>query len=469
MLFAGIVGCNIGREKPGPAVWVHEDPDAALDDGVTSGEEQCDMTVADTDFAMTPEWSFHGQGDERAALSVPAIADVTGDGTPDIIAVLYTPGGYFETGHIYLLDGRTGALHRRFEEPVAPTTHPAVGDIDGDGELEIVAFGPSVTGRLLAFEADGSLMWKGEAEFPGGQYAIGLADMDTDGDVEIYAGGHLADHLGREIFDTGTLGIFGMQASTAADLDGDGDLELVVGAVAHHHDGTLYYDHTDRFSYGHPQVADLDGDLLPEILVTTPEGPWLIEHDGELVPFSTTCNWAWMPTSVGDFDDDGESEIAGLGHRALCVSEPDLGVRWDHCVRDDGYAAVTAYDLTGNGRAEVLYGDNHHLLVFDDRGRLLFKTDRASVTQIDFPVVVDADADGAAEIIVVANAGYAEQEQPAIQLWGSDAEEWSKAPQIWNQHTYHGTNVNADGTIPTTEEPHWLTHNSFRMQIQEGD
>lgn len=120
-----------------------------------------------------------------------------------------------------------------------------------------------------------------------------------------------------------------------------------------------------------------------------------------------------------------------------------------------------------NGRAEVIYGDNQNLFVFDGDGQVLFVTELRSVTQIDFPVVVDADADGAAEIVVVANAGYLQQEQPAIQVWGSSGAEWSSARQIWNQHTYHGTNVSDEGTIPTLEEPHWHAHNSFRVQQSE--
>jgi uncharacterized repeat protein (TIGR01451 family) len=36
--------------------------------------------------------------------------------------------------------------------------------------------------------------------------------------------------------------------------------------------------------------------------------------------------------------------------------------------------------------------------------------------------------------------------------------------KIWNQHTYHITNVNDDGTIPQFETPSWLTHNTYRCQ-----
>ena len=37
--------------------------------------------------------------------------------------------------------------------------------------------------------------------------------------------------------------------------------------------------------------------------------------------------------------------------------------------------------------------------------------------------------------------------------------------RIWNQHTYHITNVRADGTIPAVEQNNWLVPglNNFRL------
>ena len=41
---------------------------------------------------------------------------------------------------------------------------------------------------------------------------------------------------------------------------------------------------------------------------------------------------------------------------------------------------------------------------------------------------------------------------------------WIQARRIWNQHTYHVTNVREDGTIPQHEPPHWEALNTFRTQ-----
>jgi hypothetical protein len=40
---------------------------------------------------------------------------------------------------------------------------------------------------------------------------------------------------------------------------------------------------------------------------------------------------------------------------------------------------------------------------------------------------------------------------------------WIQSRTIWNQHTYHITNVNDDGTIPLVETNNWSTWNNYRQ------
>ena len=43
-----------------------------------------------------------------------------------------------------------------------------------------------------------------------------------------------------------------------------------------------------------------------------------------------------------------------------------------------------------------------------------------------------------------------------LYAFGSPLGDWVRARPIWNQHSYHVTNVNVDGTIPAVESPNWL-------------
>jgi hypothetical protein len=48
----------------------------------------------------------------------------------------------------------------------------------------------------------------------------------------------------------------------------------------------------------------------------------------------------------------------------------------------------------------------------------------------------------------------------------SDAATTTDERRIWNQHTYHVTNVREDGTIPQHEQPSWTRLNTFRTNAQ---
>src|SRR5690606_19685226 len=92
---------------------------------------------------------------------------------------------------------------------------------------------------LAAWEHDGTLKWTSTVHI-GGEFAIALADLDADGDVEIIFGNKVTDHEGNLVFTAGDVPP-PWATTTAADLDADGDLEVVMGRSAWHHDGTMMW------------------------------------------------------------------------------------------------------------------------------------------------------------------------------------------------------------------------------------
>ena len=70
--------------------------------------------------------------------------------------------------------------------------------------------------------------------------------------------------------------------------------------------------------------------------------------------------------------------------------------------------------------------------------------------------------------MVVSNLGWQGSHAPPIQVVRDRLDRWIPARRIWNQHTYHVTNVREDGTIPQIEKPHWQLLNTFRTQAQIG-
>jgi hypothetical protein len=156
------------------------------------------------------------------------------------------------------------------------------------------------------------------------------------------------------------------------------------------------------------------------------------------------------------------------------VFESDGSILWSAMVADDsGVAGGTAFDFLGDGIAEAMYGDEDLSMIFDGQtGDTLLSTPRTSRTLIEYPVVADIDNDGSAEILVTASdsidglapTGF------TIQAIRDVEDRWIQARRIWNQHTYHVTNVREDGTIPAFEKPNWEHLNTFRTnaQIENG-
>jgi hypothetical protein len=252
-----------------------------------------------------------------------------------------------------------------------------------------------------------------------------------------------------------------------ADLDGDGDQEVVLGNSAYHHDGTLLW--STGLNRGYPQVADLDEDGLPEVLLTNDQGLSLIEHTGEVTysnlrPTGDPVTFTgWLrPATIHDFDGDGVAEYATSSANNYTVYEGDASIVWSAPVQDfSGIAAGTAFDFLGDGIAEAMYADEVAMYVFDGNGSVLLQVPRGSGTLSEYPVVVDVDNDGSSEILFVSNSNA-----PTLQVTADVQDRWIQARRIWNQHAYHVTNVREDGTIPQFEPPHWEALNTFRTQAQ---
>ena len=466
-----------GTGQPPPSCKVVDDMNAVGD---------CSDEAPPNSFDPEIQWSFTGNP-EAYSIVAPLVGNLTDDDgnedidlcdVPDVVVVASTSSGQVgQAGHIYVLDGETGALHFQIAEAVDHTVTPAIGDIDGDGLMEIVS--GLVNGSLAAWEHDGTLKWTSPAPvwtqgFNGSAIyssAVALADMDNDGDVEIVGANWIADHQGNLLF-TAPQPSGSWSATAIADLDGDGDQELVLGHAAYHHDGTPLW--VSTLGPGYPQVANLDADPEPEVLLLGVSGISVLEHDGAVKyqdqrptgdPQGVTT---WLrPATVHDFDGDSLSEFAVSSANNYTVYEPDASIVWQATVSDlSGIAAGTAFDFLGDGVAEAMYADESFMFIFDGTGTPLLQIPRTSGTLSEYPVVSDIDDDGSAEVVVVSNQYPNRPASPTVQVIRDVMDRWIQARRIWNQHTYHVSNVREDGTIPQFETPSWTLLNTYRTNAQ---
>jgi len=424
-----------------------------------------------------------GEG-EAGVITTPLVANLTDDNddgsidlcdVPDVVALarLFPPMGQMvePDKRIYALDGATGEEHWSYEANFQPAFGPALGDIDGDGFVEIVAVTRSGAGadtalHLIALSHDGQLEWEtpGLASLDQRSVSnVSLADLDADGDVEILAGDVIADHTGNPIV-TVSAGNGGF----AVDLDDDGDLEYVHAHGASHHDGTPYFTRPNM-GLAFPHVADIDDDGLPEIIYSQhPDfGLAIYEHDGSPAAASLLGTLSGLPGALHDMNGDGAVDLA-VGHGDSVIptfSVIDLvggSAMWTTNTVGGCCAGGTAFDFLGDTTAESIFADDQLLFVFDEFGDILTSAPRQSPTVGDYPVVADVDNDGSAEIIIASESFNT----PAIQVLRDENDGWVPARRIWNQYHYHVTNVREDGTIPTLQPNNWESLNTFRTQAQ---
>ncbi len=442
----------------------------------------------------------HGTG-------TPALGDFNGDGRPDIVY----PGRITDSpptkrGLVHAIDGTGKHLwtgHTAENSPVAISWEfgaAVVANLDDDPEAEV-----AIGGAL--FDNDGLLVWNQDNEG-------GLLGSPTDNMSPaklLYRGG----------------------LATFVDLTGDGKPELLTGREAWSIDwkpgsppsvsmALLWRNSDGEGNDGWPAVGDIDGNGTPEVvLVAWPDIKVLDGKTGKLWcgvdPAGVMCDADDFlrtrpiaiaggnlggPAAIADFDGDGLPEVGIAGGEAYAVYDfhrpgedlvtpadhptPPPGaifVRWADFTQDNSSAAngSSVFDLQGDGFAEVFYQDECKIHIYDGRtGASQLEELNSSGTVHEYPLVVDVDADGDAELLAVANLSEAfvndkcKQSSPdfvprqGVFSYGADGQPWVPTRKVWTQHTYHVTDAESNGTVPFTEQPNWTLPglNNFRQNLQ---
>ena len=257
-------------------------------------------------------------------LATPAVGDLDGDGKPEVVVPL-------ADGRLYAFnaDGTPrpgwpvsiGELHDTYDSQILNSS-PRIADLDGNGSPEIIV--GSTNGTLYAFNADGSSRWA----FATGDMILStpaIADIDTNhAGLEVVIGSgdgyvYLLDANGTQIWRRST-GWTVRSSPLTADVDGDGNLEILVGSDDHklwiwHHDGSRlagWPQTTNAEIFGAPAVGDIDGDGYPEILAGSDDAHVYAWHrDGTLVagwPQAVTYSVKGAP-ALANLDADPALEV----------------------------------------------------------------------------------------------------------------------------------------------------------------
>ncbi|MBQ9817677.1 MAG: VCBS repeat-containing protein [Proteobacteria bacterium] len=500
-------------------------------------------------------------------------------------------------GVIRIINAETCALHESIfddKNRVIGGSNLAMADVTGDGNPEIIASrgiaqpeGAAAGGGLVVFTWDdsakhykvlcntkdhsGNLNWGGSA----------LHDINNDGIAEIIGyGGEVfrAKDCARlnpgqtisELYYTPTLG----------DLDGDGKVEIIGTTNIYR-----WNNEANKWDTAYSNVRETGiHQAFADFGTPKEDGTFDFEHfDGiaetvgcgsNVVELSTLSGKKLMrvegvsgggPCTIGDFNGDKLPEIATAFGDQYRVFDPKCtkdsngalpkgcareSVLWEKYSQDASSASTgsSLFDFDGDGAMEAVYADECYTRVYDGKtGDVLFSAFRSSATWHEYPVIADVDNDESAEIVVGSNNSMVcaspdpihrglrckkdddckskkcvgelcrctgeggdqcnsrtdmkgnilneykcvaplpgdetggnvcrairanETRVTGVRVMRDRLDRWTSSRSIWNQHAYSITNVNDDMTIPKTAN--WVqnflstkpTLNNFRQNVQ---
>ncbi|MBL8726450.1 MAG: VCBS repeat-containing protein [Planctomycetes bacterium] len=304
-----------------------------------------------------------------AGLAAHACGDLDGDGDLDVAGVTAAVGFSGANVVVYRRQGATWQQQVVQALSVPPAAAPRalavqLADLDVDGDLDLLvtlarqAAPRDIEVRLLrndgtgTFTAAATLVWPAIVD---ARAVVG--DLDGDGDLDLVAARHDAANQPLPLLVLSHDGNFGFQPAAAttpgtaakdvalADLEGDGDLDLVVVDAsaqvlawyntAGNFGGGLLWAGPARTVFG----ADCDGDLDVDLIAQSSTGAiTLLRNLGGTFSAQTVTTGgttAGQRPEPADFDGDGATDLGMLVDGELRI------------LRNDGAGNFTAERLCG--------------------------------------------------------------------------------------------------------------------------
>lgn len=379
------------------------------------------------------------------------VADVTGDGAPDII---FANGGVSGStripgqNKIYVNNGSgifTDQTSTRFPTFLDVTPYITAGDIDGDGDMDIVAGNNGEQSRIYLNNGTGYFTDATSANFPSETWAvhqIALTDVDADGDLDMIMA-NMNNEQNRLLKNNGfgrytdvTLtGRFlsGSENSShglIVDVDGDGDNDVIT---------------SNRNQQNRLFINDGLGNLTDETVTRFPQ-----------VAYDT------IRMAAGDVDGDGDTDLylANLNQQNRLwinngsgVFADQTGTRFPSVIDISNDALMR--DMDGDGDLDIVVANTSSTtnILYINNGSGVFT--RASsarwpsdTNNTNAAAAIDVDGDGDLDL-AFANGGLStsQGEKLYINNAGTFTDQSStRLPAVLDQSIdIEGGDVNGDG------------------------
>jgi hypothetical protein len=374
--------------------------------------------------------------------STPVIGDIDGDNKPDIVIGVGSEDStvYGEKGGVYALDARTGFVkwfHQSIDYiggnicgadgcpdglPDGVFSSAVIRDLDNDGNNEVVYGG--LDQRVWVLDGKTGLpkagwpkhmldtVWSSPA----------VTDLDGDGRLDILIGADITENP-----DAGTVtgGIFHVLDDTGNE-DIPGFNTLIPGTNPAYN---LYGKWEEQVIWSSPEVGDIDGDGVPEIVYGT--GNYLADPKGHFIrvwnkngtPKFNTGTTGYLPTLGKTFATPLFADLDGDGKKEIIATTLDGYLHvWNHqgtqlfaqktipfgagAVTQPIFSSPVAVDIDGDNKLEIVYAQGAQLIVVGYvSGQLVQRTDPTKWSLVmgsysGSPAVKDIDRDSELDFIV---------------------------------------------------------------------
>ena len=395
-----------------------------------------DVVVQIDSFPLFPGFpqSFPGLCLEGGGV----LCDLNQDG---VFEIVYAAG---HSVNAYNIDGTQAPGWPKDISPYYIEWVPSVGDIDGDGQDEIVAVGftSQSDGNIFAWHKGGNAVTGFPINHGYSNDPPVLADLDQDGKMEIivtkriYPLGQICIYRGDgTVYPGWPKDLNHVPASSAAvgDIDGDGQPEIIaesyLALYAWKKNGDsipgfpFILPNGDVNSYSAPVLADLDGDGFREIIFGTHNlsisgTVYILKKDGSLMNGwpQYVGYWIYGPPAVGYIDNDNILDIA-VGDQIISTNPIDHVYAWNKDgIPLSGFPTppinavnnqIALADLNNDGYTDLMFDDNSTVNGFGKY--LAFKYDGTPLpgwpittigtTFCQMPCFADLNNDGILDIV----------------------------------------------------------------------
>jgi len=350
-----------------------------------------------------------------------ALGDIDNDGDLDLIVTGYD-------GSVRRLDKYINDGSGNFTGPVSfgtgvNTSSIALGDIDNDGDLDLIVTGYDGSSRRLdKYINDGSGIFTKYTNWGTGVNlsSIVLGDIDNDGDLDLIVAGYDGSsgrldkyiNIGSGNFTKTNIGVGVQRASIAlGDIDNDGDLDLIVTGSGGSSDRLDKYinDGAGSFSvltnfgtgvwYSSIALGDINNDGYLDLIVTGKDfnvNPRLDKYiNNGTGNFTKYTNWGtevyWSSIALGDINNDGDLDLIVSGIKTNLNYRLDMyrNLETNENNPPDIPTGMTTIDVAGYWRFKWNPSSDDHTKTNMLRYKVAYGTNSGvynlSSTNIDYP------------------------------------------------------------------------------------